>query len=220
MQVLTLASPPLEEIGDPQKSLELARIANDEMAELVMKYPDRFAAAVAALPMDNMDNALKEVDRAIKDLHCRGVQIYTPIKDKPLDSPEFFPLYEKMCEYDLPIWVHPHRPLLILIIESEDISKYNISATLGWVYETSVAMFRLVISGVLEKYPKLKFITHHGGAMMPFLEKRLISFINSGERLRGESLTTNLRQPAIKYFKMFYADTRHLWPYRRPDVQL
>ena len=92
MQVLSTALPPVECIGDPQKSVDLAKLANDEMAELVLKYPDRFAAAVACLPMNNMDAALQEVDRAINDLKFRGVQIFTPMNDKPLDLPEFMPL--------------------------------------------------------------------------------------------------------------------------------
>ncbi|MFH1490988.1 MAG: amidohydrolase family protein, partial [Pseudomonadota bacterium] len=86
MQVLTLSSPPVEIFAAPKQSADLSRLANDEMAELVAKYPDRFAAAVACLPMNDMKAALDETDRAIKDLHFRGVQIFTPINDKPLDS--------------------------------------------------------------------------------------------------------------------------------------
>jgi predicted TIM-barrel fold metal-dependent hydrolase len=109
MQVLTTSLPPLETIPDKKKALALAKMANDEMAELVLKHPDRFAAAIAALQMNDVDAALKEADRAIKDLKFRGVQIFTPINDKPLDSPEFLPLYEKMAQYNLPILIHPHR---------------------------------------------------------------------------------------------------------------
>ena len=81
MQVLTITSPPMENIPNEQTAIDLARLANDEMAELVLKYPDRFAAAVASLPMNDMDAALDETDRAIKDLNLRGVQIFTPIND-------------------------------------------------------------------------------------------------------------------------------------------
>src|SRR3990172_9438704 len=88
-QVLTLSLPPIEYVSSvcqaPQKAVELAKLANDEMAELVLKYPDRFAAAIACLPMHDMDAALLEADRAIKDLKLKGVQIYTPMNDKPLD---------------------------------------------------------------------------------------------------------------------------------------
>ena len=207
MQVLTLSAPPVENFADPKQSAELSRLANDEMAELVVKYPDRFAAAVACLPMNDMNAALDEVDRAIKDLHFRGVQIFTPINDKPLDSPEFFPLYEKICQYDLPIWVHPQREVDYPDYRSEKISKYALFSMFGWVYETSSAMVRLVLSGVLEKYANLKFITHHGGAMIPFLNKRVASFIDfSATRLKNNILE-NISRPPTDYFKMFYADT-------------
>ena len=107
--ILTVATPSLEMIADPTLAVQLARIANDELAELVARYPDRFIAAVACLPMNNIDAALIEIDRAIKDLHLKGIQLYTPLNGKPLDSPELMPIYAKMCEYDLPIWVHPTK---------------------------------------------------------------------------------------------------------------
>jgi len=207
VQVLTLAAPPVENISDPQKSLDLAKLANDEMAELVRKYPDRFVAAVACLPMNNIDAALDETDRAINDLKFRGIQIFTPINDKCLDSPEFIPLYEKMSQYNLPIWIHPERPRDYPDYRTEDSSKYRVHITFGWVYETSVAMARLVLSGILEKYPGLKFITHHGGAMIPFLEKRIVGSLDGAEVLRGEKFKENLSAPQIDYFKNFYADT-------------
>ena len=83
VQVLTLANPPLEVLAGPEDALELARIGNDEMAELVAKYPDRFVAAVASIPMNNVDGALKEMDRAINELGLKGVQIFSPMKGVP-----------------------------------------------------------------------------------------------------------------------------------------
>jgi predicted TIM-barrel fold metal-dependent hydrolase len=207
MHVLTLSAPPVENFASPKQATELSKIANDEMAELVAKYPDRFAAAVACLPMNDMDAALNEVDRAIEDLHFKGVQIYTPINDKPLDSAEFFPLYEKMCQYDLPIWIHPQREGDYPDYRTEKGSRYAIHSMLGWVYETSSTMVRLVLSGVMEKYTNLKFITHHAGAMIPFLHKRAASFIDfSATRLKNRILE-NISSPPMDYFKMFYADT-------------
>jgi predicted TIM-barrel fold metal-dependent hydrolase len=207
MQVLTLSMPPVENFGDPQKAIDLSKAANDEMAELVLKYPDRFAAAVACLPMNDIDAALKETDRAIKDLKFRGIQVFTPTNGKPLDLPEFLPLYEKMCQYNLPIWLHPQRPLSHAEYAGEKESKYTIHGMLGWPYETSVAMVRLVFSGILETYPGLKIITHHGGAMIPFFENRITGWIDSHDTLLGKRDAEKLRRPMRDYFKMFYADT-------------
>ena len=206
-QVLTLSLPPVETSADPKQAADLSRIANDEMAELVVKYPDRFVSAVACLPMNDMNAALNEVDRAIKDLHFKGVQLFTPVNDKPLDSAEFLPLYEKMCQYDLPIWIHPQREADYSDYRSEKMSRYALHSMLGWVYETSSAMVRLVLSGVLEKYPNLKFITHHGGAMIPFLNRRVASFIDfSATRLKN-GIVDKISRPPMDYFKLFYADT-------------
>ena len=94
VQILNIAGPAVEDVANPKVAAELAKMANDEMAELVYKYPDRFVAAVARLPMNNMDAVLKEVDRAIIELGFRGIQITSNIMDKPIDSPKFEPLLE------------------------------------------------------------------------------------------------------------------------------
>ncbi|MCJ7654115.1 MAG: amidohydrolase family protein, partial [Dehalococcoidia bacterium] len=172
MHVLTMVGPPIEAVAKTEDAVDLAKIANDEMAELVARHPDRFIAA-AALPMNNMDAALKEVDRAINDLKLRGVQIFTSIKGKPLDAPEFLPLYQKMAQYDLPIWIHPLKEMTEPDYPGEEESKYGLAAIIGWPHATSMAMMRLAASGVLEKYPNLKFITHHGGGTVPYLAGRI-----------------------------------------------
>ena len=85
------------------ESPELCRIANDETATIVARYPDRFAGGVAILPMNNIDEAMKEADRAVKDLELRGIIIHSPINGQPMDMPQFIPLWEKMAKYDLPM---------------------------------------------------------------------------------------------------------------------
>src|SRR6516165_1935044 len=83
-QVLSLANPPLELVAPPDKSPELARLANDALAELCRSHADRFPAFIAALPMNNIDAALAEIDRAVNDLGARGVQLFTNVAGKPL----------------------------------------------------------------------------------------------------------------------------------------
>jgi len=197
MQVLTMVGPPLEVIAKTKDAVDLAKIANDEMAELVARHPDRFIAA-ATLPMNNMDAALKEVDRAINDLKLRGVQIFTSINDKPLDSQEFLPLYQKMAQYDLPIWIHPLKDMTEPDYPGEQGSKYGLAAVLGWPHATSLAVTRLAASGVLEKYPKLKFITHHDGGTVPYLAGRIQ---NSPYKYE------NLTRPITDSLRLFYNDT-------------
>ena len=107
MQVLTVAVSPLEILVSPGDAIELAKMANDEMAELVLKYPDKFVAAVACLPLNDIEAAVKEAERAIVELNFAGVQIFTNINEKPLNALEFKPLYELMARHDLPLWIHP-----------------------------------------------------------------------------------------------------------------
>src|ERR1700722_18586912 len=97
-QVLSLANPPLELVGSPAITPALARIANDELAEICRLYPDRFPAFIAALPMNNMAATLIEVDRAISELGARGVQVFTNVAGAPLSGAEFRPLFRRMAE--------------------------------------------------------------------------------------------------------------------------
>ncbi|MFC1992017.1 amidohydrolase family protein [Chloroflexota bacterium] len=206
-QVLTTASPALEESASPENAVYLAKLANDEMAELTVKYPEKFVAAVACLPVNDMDAALKEADRAINDLKFKGVQLFANITGKPLDSPEFLPLYEKMSEYDLPIWIHPARGRRIPDYTTEDHSRYYMYQMFGWPYETTAAMVRLVFSGVMDKYPGIKFITHHCGAMVPYFSERIVIGQDYAEdNLKAKWKQALSKQP-IEYFRMFYGDT-------------
>jgi predicted TIM-barrel fold metal-dependent hydrolase len=203
-QVLTLGRIPVEHVAGPAKAADLAKRANDEMAELVVKYPDRFVAALATLAMNNMNAALKEADRAIKELKFKGVYLHTPVDEKPLDAPEFLPLYEKMAGYDLPIVIHPMRKVDHPDYLTEKTSRYNMFSLFGWPYDTTSAMARLVFSGIMEKYPNLKIVTHHLGGMVPFYAERIRQFT---QVMRIGEEKPFLKKDAIDYFKMFYADT-------------
>ncbi len=207
VQVVSTTMPAVEEIAGPEEAAELARISNDEMAELVAKNPRRYVAAIANIPMNNMDAALKEAERAIKELGFKGVQIYGTINGKPLSSEEFMPLYGLMSDLDLPIWIHPVRRLHDTDYATEKISYHQIFSIFGWPYDTTAAMARLVFAGVLEKYPTIKFITHHCGGMVPYFADRIMIHYGNGlERLGTEYFPGLTKQP-IDYFRMFYADT-------------
>lgn len=207
VQVLTIAGPNIESITAPNDTVELAKIANDEMAELIVKYPDRFVTAIACLPMNDMDAALKEADRAINDLRFRGVEIYTDINGKPIDSPEFWPLYEKMERYNLPIFLHPRRDNLKADFAGEKESKYLNYIIFGWPYDSSIAMARLAFSGVFDRYPNLKVVTHHAGAMIPFFVKRIELINDFFEMCMGYRYEQVLTKSPLDYYRMFYADT-------------
>ncbi len=162
--------------------------------------------------MNNVPAALEEMAYAIETLGARGVQIVTNVNGRPLDDPAFFPVFEAMARrYELPIWMHPFRPGTVADYAGEARSKYEVWQVLGWPFETSVAMSRLVFSGVLERLPTLRIITHHCGGMLPYFEGRASSLwaqLGSRSTDAGEAaVLQTLSRPPIEYFKMFYGDT-------------
>ncbi len=207
VQVLSTTLPPLEDIVHPNEAAELARIANDEMAEWVAKYPKKFISAIANLPLNHMDAAMKEAERAIRKLGFRGIQIFTSIQGKPLSSEEFFPLYKMMVDFDLPIWIHPLRRSSTPDYPTESSSFHQIFSVFGWPYETTMAMTRLVFAGIFEKFPAIKFITHHCGGMIPYFADRIVVHYNNGLERLGQKFFPGLTKHPIEYFRMFYNDT-------------
>ena len=181
------------------------------MADLVRRYPDRFAGFVAALPLNDPDAAVRELRRALTDLGARGFQMYTNVLGKPISAPEFHPLFETMVEHDLPIWLHPYRGADMSDYKTEALSQYEIWWTFGWPYETSVAMARLVFDGCFDRFPNLKVITHHMGAMAPYFAGRVgPGWYQLGVRTSDvdySQVLKRLTRRPLDYFKMFYADT-------------
>jgi len=207
VQVLSVTMPPVEEVVGPEEAADLARIANDEVAEMVAKYPKRYVAAIANVPLNNTDIAVKEAERAIKKLGFKGIQIHTRVNGKPLSSDELMPLYELMARFDLPIWIHPMRSSNQPDYATESVSYHQIFSIFGWPYETTVAMTRLVFAGIFEKFPGIKFITHHLGGMIPYFADRIVVHYNNGLERLGQNFFPGLTKHPIEYFKMFYNDT-------------
>lgn len=211
-QVLTLSIPSPELVGDPDLSPGFARIANDGMAEMVKKWPKKFPAFVASLPMNNVPAALEEMDRAIGHLGARGIQVLTNVNGRALDNPEYFAVFERATvTHDVPIWMHPVRPASRADYVDEPASKYEIVQVFGWPYETSAAMARIVFSGMLERLPTMRIITHHCGAMVPYFASRCeVAWAELGSRSAGDNYEEVLKRMSkrpVEYMKMFYADT-------------
>jgi aminocarboxymuconate-semialdehyde decarboxylase len=182
------------------------------MAAMTAKWPKKFPAFVASLPMNNVPAALEEMDRAIGKLGARGVQICTSVNGRALDDPEFFPVFERAVKkHEVAIWMHPARPATRADYQGEPKSKFEIWQVLGWPFETSVAMSRMVFSAFFEKLPQMKLITHHCGAMIPFFSGRAETlWAQLGSRSADENyeeLLKSMKKKPIEYFRMFYADT-------------
>lgn len=188
MQVLTLSLPPVDTLTKPADAIELSKTANDELAELVEIYPDKFVAAAACLPLNDMDASLEELERAITGLGLKGVQLFTNINGEPLYHPKFRPIFQKMAEYDLPVWIHPMT------------DRTKLEPVFGWPYSTTQTMVGIVTAGIFTDFPDIKIITHHCGGMIPFFSKRLYWMFSHGpgrENNRG----------SVGQFTNFYGDT-------------
>lgn len=210
-QVIALPNPAVEDVAASDVASDLSRLGNDELAILVDRHPDRFPAFVASISLLDVDSAIVELRRAIDQLGAKGVQIYTNVAGRPLDAPEFAPIFAEMAAHDLPIWLHPIRSAAMTDYRAEPKSRYEMWWCFGWPYETSVAMSRLVFAGVFDRHPNLKIITHHLGGMIPYYDGRLGPGMKVlGNRTPDEEyggVLSSLKKPHMDYFHMFYADT-------------
>ncbi|MDP2645080.1 MAG: amidohydrolase family protein [Desulfobacterales bacterium] len=201
-QVLTFTLTGSLILNDPAHAVDFAKRANDEMAALVEKHPDRFAAGVASVPTTDMDAALAELDRAIGQLGLKGVLLFTPWKGTPLCLNNAGPIFEKMAAYDLPVWIHPMRP-----IERDDYRAFYLDHVFGWPYQSTAAMTYLVLDGIFDRWPRSKIVIHHCGALAPFFDERITESFDSSATIFDMKYAGKLEKPLIEYFKMFYTDT-------------
>jgi len=210
-QIISLCGPPIEEIASPAQGKEVARVANDSMADLVSRHRERFPGFVASVALNDMDGALAELDRAIKKLGACGVQIFTDVDGKPLDLQEFDPLFAAMNAYGLPIWIHPTSTPQMPDFASESTSHFDLWLVLGWPYATAATMIRLVLAGIFERHVGIKIITHHMGGMVPFHSERIDGALYRLARQQAgkeqSAVGPYMRRPPMEMMRMFYADT-------------
>ena len=198
IHILSLTFPGVEMIPAAE-GIAWAKRANDYLAEVCHKYPERFYA-LAALPYQDMDEAMKELDRAYKDLGAKGIMMFSNINGKLITSPEFEPLYAKAAEYELPILIHPTTPLT-----AEVMKKVRLPFQLfGFTLDTTMAVIGLIFQGVLEKYPKLNIIHSHLGAVVPYLVSRMEDSFRGYAKEWGIELP---KTPSQYYKKQVYVDS-------------
>jgi uncharacterized protein len=210
-EIISLPNPPIEDLATGPVGLELARIGNDAMAELCARHPERFPSFVAAVSMTDVEGSVKEARRAVKELGAAGIQIFTNIAGKPLDDGAFEPIFATMAHLDQPIWLHPARTADMSDYAAEKKSRFEMWWCFGWPYETSVAMVRMVFNGLLDRYPKLKIVTHHLGGMIPYYDGRIGPGMQVlGSRTSDEDYSKvlpSLKRPHLDYLHDFYGDT-------------
>lgn len=203
-QVINLAAPNMWHGADPDDAIEATRVANNEIRRIADEYPDRFIP-VGTVPFLT-DEYVDEARRCVEELDFHGIQIFSNVNGKMLDDDEFEPFYETVNDVDVPLWIHP---------QLHDWHDYDQGSTwiykmMGWPFDTSIALARLIFSGVLERHQNLEIVSHHLGGALPYWVGRVRSWYQT--RKEEPELYTNpnlydLSEPLDAYFDRIYGDT-------------
>lgn len=166
--IVTLTSPNCY-WGAPSDALEAAQIVNDDMAAQSRRYPDRIRF-MCSLPWLDAKLALAELKRACDSLGAVGVMVLANVDEKSLTDTRFAPIWDEIDRRALPVLVHPTAPPAT---KDLDVVQYNLIASVGFMFDTSLAVSRMIFDGFLDRYPNLKLIAAHGGGALPYLAGRL-----------------------------------------------
>jgi aminocarboxymuconate-semialdehyde decarboxylase len=154
--------------GGPDVSLQAARIMNDDMAAAQTAHPDRLRW-FASLPWQYAELALAELERAHK-AGAAGVMVLANVGGVPLTDPAFAPIWAAIDAKALPVLVHPTAPPGVADM---DMARFQLTASIGFTFDTSLATARMIYDGFFDRYPRLKIIAAHGGGALPYLVSRM-----------------------------------------------
>ena len=196
MQALSQTTPVLLGFG-PDEAGEICRFSNDDNFALCKAYPKKFVN-ICIVSLLDVKEAIRELERSVNELDCRGITISTNQNGKGLDSAEYFPFYEKLEKYNLPLFLHPTHWDSYPLVDMEQ--GWRMMHVFGWPFDTTQAVWRLIFGGVMDRYPSLQIVTHHLGAMLPFLSRRVEQ--NVTWALKGK-----LPRPIKEYWQNLWGDT-------------
>ncbi len=193
----------------------VARTLNDFVAENVRQHPTRFIG-LCVLPLaDDMDEALVELDRCVNQLGMKGILLYTNLAGRFVDEPAFRPLFARAEKLDLPMLLHPAKPLTTDVVKG-----YEMTSSLGNMFDNTIALTRIIMAGILDQYPGLKLVCPHLGGTLPYIIGRLdhqVAVLKRGPKNLQRRPSEYLPQiwfdlvsplaPAMRYcYDMFGAD--------------
>jgi aminocarboxymuconate-semialdehyde decarboxylase len=196
-QILSLTVPGVH-FEQPRQGVALAQRTNDAFAEIVRAHPTRFGA-LATLPMQAPEDAALELERAVGELGLHGAMIFSNIGGAPLDAPLFWPVYEAADALGAPLLIHPTTPASLSGSNMEDL---RLVPLLGFPFDVTIAAARIVLSGLLDRFPRLTLIVSQLGGALPMLAER----IERGYHVYPE-LAGGLRHEPSEYFRRMYYDT-------------
>lgn len=221
---LSINDPGPEWFGDDAAAV--ARIMNDFVADIVRRHPTRFIG-LCVLPLaDDMDAALAELDRCAGRLGMKGILLYTNIAGRFSDEEPFRPLFARTEELDLPVLLHPAKPLTTDVVQG-----YEMTSSLGNMFDNTIALTRIIMSGILDRHPRLKLVCPHLGGTLPYIIGRLdhqVTVLRRGPRDLERKPSEYLEQvwfdivsplaPAMRYCYELYGADRLLYASDHPWV--
>lgn len=197
--LMSVSTPnPNEEPWSVEESNELVRAINDGYADAQEAYPGR-VAGLGSLPLQDPDACLTELDRIAGDLDLAGVALPTRIRDKKLSTPELEPVFARIEELDLPVFIHPTRNALSHELDEDE---WFFTPVGVFPTETTIQISRLIFDGFFDRHDLTVVLSHMGGAL-PYLVGRM-------ERGRDQFRSdpdVSPERPIIEYLKEFYYDT-------------
>lgn len=195
-QALSQSTPVLIGFG-ADEAAQICRLSNSDNYALCKAYPGRFVN-ICIMSLLDVRSATEELERSVNELDCRGVTIASNQDGRGLDSPEYFPFYAKVAEHDLPIFIHPTNWGSYPLVDTD--TGWWLMSVFGWPFDSTQAVWRLIFGGVMDRFPSLKIVMHHLGAMLPFFAGRIETILN---RRLGEKLL----RPISEYWRNIFGDT-------------
>jgi predicted TIM-barrel fold metal-dependent hydrolase len=191
--LLSTNDPGPEWFGDDGPAV--AQVIHDSLAGVIAKHPMRFRG-LCTLPLQNEKDAAAELDRCVKKLGFRGILLYTNLAGAWCDEPQFHWLYARAEELDVPILLHPAMPMT-----TGQVKGYELTSTLGNMFENTIALARIIASGLLDRHPKLKLVCPHLGGTLPYICGRMdhqLAVLKRGPQ--------NLQRKPSEYLRSIYMD--------------
>lgn len=182
--------------AEPEQARDAHRVINDELAEVVADNADRFVG-LGCVPMQDADMATAELERCVKDLDLRGVEISTQISGTELSDGKYNKFFAKAEELGIVVFIHPSG-----FTQPERFQDNYFMNLIGHPLESTLGISQLIFGGVLERYPGLKFVVAHGGGYLPAYAGRMDHAYHA-----REDVSDGLPNPPTTYLKKFYFDT-------------
>ncbi|GMQ77430.1 MAG: amidohydrolase family protein [Gammaproteobacteria bacterium] len=199
-QVLTFTAPGTL-VEEPKRAAELARTVNDALARIKQQRSERFTA-LATLPLHDPQASVEEFERVTGELGFRGVMVYGNANGKALADQQYWPLYERANDLGSVFYIHPNYPVGL-----EAMADFGLMPLVGFMFDTTLAAAHLVLGGVAEEFPNVKWVLGHLGGAIPYLAERL-----DRGYYNYEQCADKIRKPPSEYLKNFYYDTVNFDP--------